>query len=178
MSDEDAEPGPLYKFLVRNNTEVAQLLHERKSYLEDWAYATETDPDLIRAIILHESRGFRNDWERLEAQVSWIRRGSMGSYGYAQLGPVARKESDLTIEKSQTLKGSIQGAARWLQVSVNDLHHVGIKRPTIEQIAAQYNKRSANGEVTEYGREMAWTYRKIKNGEIGKFVNAFAGDGR
>ena len=166
------QPDAIYQHQIRGNTEVMQLLQDRKAYIEDVSIANNIDSDIVRAIILHESRGFGDRFERLEAQVSWIRRGTAGSYGYAQLGPDARRASNLSIEQAQTMSGSINGAAKWVSVSQTDLISKGVSNPSVSQVASQYNYARQDGLVSNYGRQVNWTYNQIQSGSTGGFHQA------
>jgi RHS repeat-associated protein len=163
------QPSQSYQNQIRGNTEVMQLLQDRHSYVEDVSMANDVDSDFVRAIIIHESRGFGDRFQRLEAQVSWIRNGTAGSYGYAQLGPDARRASNLSIEEAQRMRGSISGAARWLSVSQTNLVNRGVSNPSVAQVASQYNYARQDGLVSNYGRQVDWTHSQIQSGSIGSF---------
>jgi len=159
-----------YRLLVAQNTfQVANLLKSRQAYIEDVSLAYNVDGNLIRAIILHESRGTNDYLRDLEDQLSWIKSGGDGSYGYAQLGPDARNAVYIEIDDAQTVDGSIFGAANWLDHSRSQLIDYGIPNPTSAQIAAQYNSSVQLGDVGSYGKQVNWTYEQIKSGKVGDF---------
>jgi hypothetical protein len=142
------------------------MLQQKEQYVNDWATANDVDSNLVRATILHESRGWGDVFQPVQNQLSWIKSGYEGSYGYAQLGYKPRQEAHLEIEQAETMEGSIKGAAIWLAVSKNDLKLEGIANPTNAQIASQYNSRRQLGEVGSYGKQVQWTYDQIKAGTL------------
>lgn len=169
--EQRSEPSIIYQYLVRNNHDVAEKLHKNKTHLEDWAYATDVDPDLIRAIILHESRGWGSIpfGEDTETALSHFRSGEEGSYGFAQLSSQPRAKAGISIAQARKVEGAIRGAAIWLQDATNELKAGGVKHPTAEQIAAQYNSDKQRGSVGSYGRDVGWTLKQIKSGNLGHF---------
>jgi RHS repeat-associated protein len=156
----------IYQYQIRTNTDVANMLQQKEQYVNDWATANDVDSNLVRATILHESRGWGDVFQPVQNQLSWIKSGYEGSYGYAQLGYKPRQEAHLEIEQAETMEGSIKGAAIWLAVSKNDLKLEGIANPTNAQIASQYNSRRQLGEVGSYGKQVQWTYDQIKAGTL------------
>jgi len=156
----------IYQYQIRTNTDVANMLQQKEQYVNDWATANDVDSNLVRATILHESRGWGDAFQPVQNQLSWIKSGYEGSYGYAQLGYKPRQEAHLEIEQAETMEGSIKGAAIWLAVSKNDLKLEGIANPTNAQIASQYNSRRQLGEVGSYGKQVQWTYDQIKAGTL------------
>ena len=152
--------------LVYQNTEVGEMLRAESEYLNDWALAQNLNPDLIRAIILQESRGTGKLLRPLEDQVSWAFSKRNGSLGYAQLGPKAREAAGLTIKESKTIRGSVKGASTWLAHSVSELRKAGIDSPTVAQIASHYNAEANKGEVSNYGRQVEWIVEEIRLGKM------------
>lgn len=116
-------PDDTYKSQVEGNFGVMKLLQKSNPYVEAWSRAYNLDPDLVRAIILHESRGFGVNGEWLEAAGSYVSSlidKNRGSFGFAQLGPQPRRAADLTVPLARTMPGSIKGAAIWLAHSRDD----------------------------------------------------------
>jgi hypothetical protein len=157
-----------YEFLVSHNPFMVKLLRDNALYLEDESFLHGVDPDLVRAIIMHESRGWGADGEKIEGWLSSMH-GKKGTYGYGQLGEEARAAAKLSIDDAMTIRGSIKGAATWLAKATDDLKKAGIVNPTIAQIASQYNSEKQKGLVGSYGRQVDWTYRQIKHGKLGQF---------
>ena len=50
----------IYQYQIRTNTDVANMLQQKEQYVNDWATANDVDSNLVRATILHESRGWEN----------------------------------------------------------------------------------------------------------------------
>jgi len=165
------KPDKLYQILVTHNTNVAAQLRNQKDYLEDQAALNKVDPDLVRAIIVNESRAFGYILQPAEALLSVVRKGEEGTFGFAQLGLKAREEAGLGFLEDQTIKGSIRGAARWLARCTSELKQMNIRHPTVAQIASQYNFGPVLGRVSPYGGEVNWLYKAIKSGKIGGFHN-------
>ena len=157
-----------YEFLVSHNPFMVKLLRDNAIYVEDESFLYGVDPDLVRTIIMHESRGWGADGETIEGWLSSLH-GDDGTYGYGQLGKDARAAAGLSIADAMTIRGSIKGVASWLAVAIKDLTDAGVADPTIAQISTQYNSRKQKGLVSTYGKEVGWTYGQIKNGKLGQF---------
>jgi|GEM_PF-722876 len=159
------EPDELYKAQVMDNGDI--LLHSlaaEKSLIEAYAEWLSIDADLIRATIIHESRGFGTNYMEVDKALSWFRRGANGTYGYAQLGKNARAFAELSIDDAMTMRGSIKGAAMWLRKNTDILISHGVTSPTILQVASQYNAGRQLGLVSVYGAQVNWLVKSIKAG--------------
>jgi hypothetical protein len=131
-------------------------------------------PNLVAAVILYEHRGWGllPGSQYVEGALSYGRSvvdpHAKPSYGFAQLGPEARANANLSVSQSLTAAGSIEGAAAWLSANKQQLIRDGVANPTDAQIATRYNWGNAPaGTVTNYGKnvgaiinEVQWNFPK------------------
>ena len=74
--------------------------------------------------------------------------------------------ANLNIKDAETIQGSIKGAAAWLADARENLIKKGVSKPSNAQIASYYNSSRQDGEVGSYGKQVMWTYGKIKDEEF------------